>query len=101
MNTPFLHWTVRKPGDATNDHLNHVQKYVFSSTLEDPQWDNTGPRASQPPRGRPPRHPLAGADHRSAVEGDLSLAVSRARTREELTHCLRVPPDASRATIVA
>jgi dihydrofolate reductase len=39
----FREYWPKQREDTTGitDHLNHVQKYVFSSTLEDPQWDNS------------------------------------------------------------
>jgi dihydrofolate reductase len=39
----FREYWPKQKEDTTGitDHLNHVQKYVFSSTLEDPQWDNS------------------------------------------------------------
>jgi dihydrofolate reductase len=33
-------WQARS-GDAASDHINAMPKYVFSSTLADPDWNNT------------------------------------------------------------
>jgi dihydrofolate reductase len=39
----FREYWPRQTDDRTGitDHLNNVQKYVMSSTLEDPQWENS------------------------------------------------------------
>ena len=39
----FREYWPKQEEDTTGitDHLNHVQKYVFSSTLEDPEWENS------------------------------------------------------------
>jgi dihydrofolate reductase len=39
----FREYWPRQTGDTTGitAHLNQVQKYVLSSTLEDPQWENS------------------------------------------------------------
>jgi len=39
----FRSYWPKQTDDTTGitDHLNHVRKYVVSSTLDDPQWENT------------------------------------------------------------
>jgi dihydrofolate reductase len=39
----FREYWPKQTGDTTGitEHLNSVQKYVLSSTLEDPQWENS------------------------------------------------------------
>jgi dihydrofolate reductase len=33
-------WPTRS-GDPASDHINSMRKYVFSTTLKDPEWNNT------------------------------------------------------------
>jgi dihydrofolate reductase len=40
-------WPTRS-GDPASDHINSMRKYVVSSTLRDPEWNNTSVLSSDP-----------------------------------------------------
>lgn len=76
-------WSARS-GDAYSDHINGMRKYVVSSTLTDPEWNNTTVIAGDPVPAIQALKNEDGADIVQYGFGQLTFALLEAGLVDEL-----------------
>jgi dihydrofolate reductase len=76
-------WPTRS-GDPASDHINSMAKFVVSSTLEDPQWNNTSVISGDPVAEIRRMKEAPGADIVQYGFGQLSVALLEHGLLDEL-----------------
>jgi dihydrofolate reductase len=76
-------WSARS-GDPMSDHINSMRKYVVSSTLTDPEWENTTVLSGDPVEAIRHLKDSPGGNIVQYGFGELSIALMGAGLLDEL-----------------